>query len=504
MKLKTLLFIVSTTIIYTIHAQDTAVIRALYVDQFFEADSSVIILGDSVAEQQLFDYAQNCGYNYFILYGLSAVPLGNNTEAVDALRSFVRRAHENYDIKLACIGQSSKFFDRIYRKYQSLEDVDSVERLDSYHLEFEFWKSYHSGIYTGYYCDTFLEPNGYSCDSIGAFNFAMDELDKIDSIAQLSSDTSIYDHPTAISTEIYIGWINEYHADVLLEKVAEKKLDRILGAIYKPALPDGSLNLYHFFHQEERLQFLGGQNIHFDYLPIFAVKEDDGNHLGDWMDSIGSIPYVWEHYKGEFLSDTSYYTDSINLKGYVWYNYSHMPLCFDSLDDSGILSGPQGVLVKDSAYSFSLEDAENANRFYWELPDGTHWADSLKWSREASLQFSSDFKEGDTITVRAANRCQLGTRQYFVVQYFNALKEVNAADAKLSYQDGMLYIDLEKAPTQKLVYHIYNLQGQLESGGEIVARQKRTRISFGGRNTGWYLLRLQVEQATLSQLFFVD
>lgn len=504
MKLKTLLFIVSTTIIYTIHAQDTAVIRALYVDQFFEADSSVIILGDSVAEQQLFDYAQNCGYNYFILYGLSAVPLGNNTEAVDALRSFVRRAHENYDIKLACIGQSSKFFDRIYRKYQSLEDVDSVERLDSYHLEFEFWKSYHSGVYTGYYCDTFLEPNGYSCDSIGAFSFAMDELDKIDSIAQLSSDPTIYKHPTAVSTEIYIGWINEYHAEVLLEKVAENKLDRILGATYKPALEDGSLNLYHFFHQEERLQFLGEQNIHFDYLPIFAVKEDEGNHLGDWMDSIGSIPYVWEHYKGAFLTDTSSYTHSINLKGYVWYNYSQMPLCFDSLDGSGSLIGPQGILVKDSVYSFMLDGTENANRFYWELPSGAHWADSFKWNREANLQFSSDFIEGDTIKVRAANRCHLGARQYYIVQDFNALKTVNAAEAKISYQEAMLYITLAEAPTEKLVYQIYNLQGQIESGGEIKRGQKRTRISFGGRNTGWYLLKLQAGQATLSQLFFVE
>ena len=487
MKLRILYIIILIFSFSEIQAQSDSLIKAIYIDNFFKADSSEIILGDSLAEQQLFNYAENCGYNYFILYGLSAVPLGNNPEAVDALRSFVRRAHEDYNIKLGCIGQSSKFFERIHQKYQSLEIVDSVERLDSYNLEFEFWKSYHSGIYEGYYCENYLEPNGYSCDSIGAFEFAMDELDKIDSLTNLLVDTSLFTHPSKVETEIYIGWINEYHAEVLAEKVLADKLDRILGAVYKTALEDGSLNLYHFYHHLERLEFLGNQEVEINFLPIFAVKENQGNHLGDWMDTIGSIPYVWEHYAGEFDNDSSSYTGSINMQGYVWYNYSNMPLCFDSLENHGWLIGPEGELLKDSIYSFNLIGSEYADRFYWELPQGVFFADSLKWNAEAKLKFGSSFQQGDSIIVRAANRCYLGEQQYFPVQVFDAVYQAPKMIRTVFYCEGKINIQFEKEIHELINYQIFNIQGQLIKEGVL----SDNSIKFQ-RKSGMNIIRLRV------------
>jgi len=504
MKLQKLLSIILFLSGYSLYAQDTAQVKALFIDHFFEADSSIIILGDSVAEQELFDYTQNCGYNYLILYGLSAVPLGNHPEAVDALRSFVKRAHRDYGLKLGCIGQSSRFFERIHNKYQSLSSVSSDERLDSYQLEFEFWKSYHSGVYTGYYCDNYLEPNAYSCDSIGAFEFAMDELDKIDSIGNLLSDTLLFSQPTNVSTDIYIGWINEKHAEVLLDKIAQNKLDRILGATYKPALEDGSLNLYHFFHQEERLQFLGGQETQFDYIPIFAVQEKQGNHLGDWMDSIGSIPLVWEHFSGEFNTDTSYYTQYIHLKGYAWYHYSAMPLCFDSLGSSGIMEGPDGELFKDSIYTFSLNETENATRFYWELPKGVYHADSLKWNNTALLGFTSEFEEGDSIVVRAANRCHIGEKQYFIVNSFDFLTAQTSEKWQIHFTDHHINIRFNSIPDKTTHYSIYQLNGTLLQEGTIQLYQKTTRIPFETGNTGWYVLRLYNEKDSTVQMFFAN
>ncbi len=496
MKLKILLVILSLSLIIGVKAQMDSLVKAIYIDNFFKADSSQIILGDSIAEQQLFDYAKNCGYNYFILYGLSAVPLGNNPDAVDALRSFIRRAHEQYNIKLACVGQSSKFFDRIHRKYQSLKIVDSIERLDSYNLEFEFWKSYHSGIYEGYYCENYLEPNGYSCDSIGAFEFAMDELVKIDSIASLLSDTSLFQHPSPVTTEIYLGWINQYHAEVIVEKVSEGKLDKILGAVYKPALEDGSLNLYHFFHQTERLGFLGLPNVSINFLPIFAVKESQGNHLQDWMDTIGSIPFVWEHYSEDFYSDTSNYKDSIKLQGYVWYNYSHMPLCFDSLGNNGWLQGPEGELLTDSIYSFQLIASENADRFYWELPNGVVFADSLKWDAEVALKFSSSFQNEDSIIVRAANRCHLGERQYFSAQLFDAVYQVPKMIRNIFYKNGEIYMRFEREVQEIVNYQIFNLGGQLIKSGNL----NDNRIKFQ-RKSGLNLIRLRVHGEFESFIF---
>ncbi len=478
-----------------------SLIKAMYIDNFFSADSSEIILGDSIAEQELFDYAQNCGFNYLILYGLSQVPLGSNPESVDALRSFVRRAHEDYEIKIGCIGQSSKFFDRIHQKYQSLERVDSIERLDSYNLEFEFWKSFNSGIYQGYYCEYYLEPNGYSCDSIGAFEFAMDELVKIDSIAGIMADTSFTDRPSLVTTEIYIGWINEYHAEVLVDKMEEGIINRILGAVYKPALADGSLNLYYFYHQLRRLSFLGNQNTNINFLPIFASKESQGNHLGDWLDTIGSVPFVWEHYHHEFDIDTSTYAEHINLQGYVWYNYSHMPLCFDSLGEEGWLDGPGGELLRDTIYQFQVLDSENANRFFWELPEGVSFVDSSKWENSVDLRFIYNFKEGDSILVRPANRCYLGEYQSFVIKEFNDIPEIEEEEFTLFYANQHIHIISESSG--KVDFKIYNILGQCLLNGEMLFQNGRGEIPFQSKE-GYYLLQLTSDKLNGLQLFLID
>lgn len=456
-------------------------IKALYVDDFFSADSTEMILGDPEAEQTLFDYAQNCGYNYLILYGLSAVPLGSQPESVEALKSFVRRAHEDYQIKLGCIGQSSIFFKRIHEKYQSLDTVAAIERLDSYNLEFEFWKSFNSGIYQGYYCENYLEPNGYSCDSIGAFEFAMDELNRIDSLSNLFEDA------TNITTEIYIGWINEYHAEVLAQKMQDSIIDRILGAVYKPPLEDGSLNLYDFYHQLRRLGFLGSQGNTINFLPIFAVKESQGNHLGDWMDTIGSIPYVWEHYQREYLNDTSSYTDNINLQGYVWYNHSNMPLCFDSLGFEGYLEGPEGELVKDSVYTFRLANYENTDRFYWELPEGVVFADSSKWDEEVHLKFLSTFNEGDSISVRPANRCHLGERQFFVVNEFNHINIINKLIDQAYYSNGYLHIQMDHQSEWN--YHIIDIYGREIINSTFIGDQTEIEIP-NDISSAYYVIKL--------------
>lgn len=471
--------------VQTINGQDIVPeIRALYVDDFFSSDSTEIILGDPDAEQALFDYAQNCGYNYLILYGLSAVPLGSQPESVEALKKFIRRAHEDYQIKLGCIGQSSKFFERIHNKYQSLDNVSAIERIDSYNLEFEFWKSFNSGIYEDYYCENYLEPNGYSCDSIGAFEFAMDELNKIDSLSLLLNDDRLFEETSNITTEIYIGWINEYHAEVLAQKMKDSIIDRILGAVYKPALEDGSLNLYDFYHQLRRLRFLGSQENTINFLPIFAVKESQGNHLRDWIDTIGSIPYVWEHYSNEFFRDTSSYINNINLQGYVWYNHSNMPLCFDTLGFEGNIEGPDGELYADSIYTFRVSNYENADRFYWELPEGTVFADSGKWGDEVSLIFKPGFKEGDSIIVRPSNRCHLGQRQFFMVNEFNGVGYPEK-EYQVYYANNYLHFNLGRK--EKTEFKIYDSAGRMVQEG--IVNSVSGHIYFRAE-TGIYIIQL--------------
>ncbi len=472
-------------------------VRALYVDNFFLSDSSSIILGDSLAEEQLFDYAQNCGFNYLILYGLAAVPLGSNPEALNALRSFIGRAHVNYGIKIGCVGQSSKFFERIHEKYQTHELVTAEERIDSYNLEFEFWKSFHSDIYLGYYCENYLQPNGYSCDSIGAFQFAMDELNKIDSLASLLANPALFSPPSIIETEIYIGWINEIHAQQLAVKMENGIIDRILGAVYQPALPNGDLELYNFYHQTRRLSFLGLQNSSISFLPIFAVKENAGFHLRDWLDTIGSLPLVWEHYSEEFMKDTNQYTEHINLKGYVWYNYSNIPICLDSLEYEGFLEGPEGEIVKDSLYNFNIINPGNADRFYWSLPEGVSFFDAHPWDSQAYLVFSDRFKEGDTIEVRAANRCHLANPQYFPVENFNPVSEIVSNSVNIQTFPGKIVLNMtSNSPSE---FTIYDTRGNTIQSGKGLTNHISISFQFPA---GIYIIHLKQDNQSFSKKFF--
>jgi len=244
------------------------------------------------------------------------------------------------------------------------------------------------------------------------------------------------------------------------------------------------------------MEFLGNPRKKIDFLPIFAVKEKLGNHLGDWMDTIGSIPYVWKHYSSEFAKDTSAYTDSINLRGYVWFNYSNMPLCFDSLGNNAWLNAPEGRLYQDTVYSFQILDAENADRYYWEIPQGVVFADSAKWESEVFLKFSSSFNKEDSIMVRPANRCHLGEKHYYLVDEMEAIHHISKEIHHVYYKMGEIHFTLLNEKYHQIDYQIFNMQGQLIQGGGV----NENRIPFRNKR-GYYLVNFEINRKLESYVF---
>ncbi|NOR88353.1 MAG: hypothetical protein GQ527_12160, partial [Bacteroidales bacterium] len=172
------------------------------------------------------------------------------------------------------------------------------------------------------------------------------------------------------------------------------------------------------------------------------------------------------------------------------------PLCFDSLENDGWLPGTEGELVKDSIYTFNLVNAANADRFYWELPKGAVFADSLKWNSEAKLKFNSSFQQGDSIMVRSANRCHLGGRQFFEIQDFNGTDQAPQMIKTVYYRNGEIYLQFMQEIQEVVNYQIFNLQGQLIKSGEL----QNNKVKFQ-RKSELNLIRLSLNGESESFIF---
>lgn len=168
--------------------------RSMYVDDF------ATILGDIAAEDALLSYSQENGIEELLLYELHLVNATydiTNWATSDILADFISKAKENYGIqRIGAIGENAMFFYDVILAYNDSRS-NSNERIDIFNLEFEFWIQ--SATDTGgYYCDTYLMPNGYPCTNNGAYGFVMNELILMNQLAGSSF------HP--ITTEIYVGW----------------------------------------------------------------------------------------------------------------------------------------------------------------------------------------------------------------------------------------------------------------------------------------------------------
>ncbi len=282
--------------------------KGLYVDGFAQ------ILNNVNAEDSLLSYAQTNGYTYLCLYDLHLVHNQYNITSSSGsaiLANFISKAKTQYGIsEVGAAAENYWFFLNRIHSYNNIR-TNSNERFDVYNLEFEFWVNSSVGP-SGYYCTTYLQPNGFSCDTSGAFQFYENELRKIDSLGNTTGRIS----------EIYVGWFNQGQANRFTPLA-----DRVLLHAYITS-PSQAYN-----YTQTRLSYLGNSPQGETVAVIYSAEPA---FMGPWLNS-NPESAAYPVYETAFNNSTATWTSNINLIGYQWFAYSFMPYDL-TLSSNSILS----------------------------------------------------------------------------------------------------------------------------------------------------------------------
>lgn len=350
-------------------------IRGLYVNKIDQ------ILGDPRAEATLFAYIRECRFNHLLFYSLNRINFLDKGQ-MELLRNFLHRIRTECGVnRIGAVGENFEFFQDRIHPFNMDAATDSTERFDVYDLEFEFWSN--SGV-TGYYCEQYLRPAGFPCTADGAFDYVKKTLMALQA---MKSDLP------GLETEIYIGWIRADQAVQLPPLV-----DRILPAIYVSARNDGTLNLYNFTEQRQRLKDLavGGA---FKLLPIFNGDKDSYDpDLYPWLMTGHSVCEPWNNYYAGFKAETDpVIKANIHLEGYHWFKYSGMPAVPSILVSPSPIDGPVYPEI-GYPHTYRIPSVRDADIITWWLAS-TGMPDTISpTQREIPVTFSN--LGPDTLFVR--------------------------------------------------------------------------------------------------------
>ena len=293
----------------------------LYVNNFKD------IIGNQVAETELLSYAQSNGFNYLILYNLTYIHNNifniDNINSSQPLANFISNAKTNYGIlQVAAVGEKNSSFDKI-KVYNSFYPSNPEKRFDVFNLEFEYWND--SKTQTGgYYCSTYLQPNGYTCNRTGAFNFYNNQLMMMHSYGQENN----------IIAETYIGYVDQNEADQIAQNT-----NRILVHYYRQSdVYNNGNSIYQYpSSQPDRIKMLAlGNSV--TVMPIFSARP---NHMYNWLQQPHPLsqPYAtWQNGQNGFNSQTGNWVNNVSLDGYVWHRYSDLLQISQALDVNDFLT----------------------------------------------------------------------------------------------------------------------------------------------------------------------
>lgn len=289
---KILLFAITIFSLSNSQAQ-TPVIKGLYVDGFST------ILGDVQKEDSLLNYASSNSFNYLALYDLWTVHTTYNLTTLagsTVLAAFIQKAHQVYTIdEIGAVGENFYYFNNVIKIYNQ-QHTNPLQKFDVFNVEFEFWNV----VAGDYYCTTYLQPAGLSCDTAGAFTYYKNLIRQVDSVAALSG---------AIS-ELYVGWFNQGQAIIMGNTV-----DRILLHDY--------INNYSWVYSyiSPRLQLLAARNQITKVIPIFSAEPA---FLGSWI-TTHPLDQPFYDLDNDLSSETGLWKQYIDLQGYQWFAYNDMP-----------------------------------------------------------------------------------------------------------------------------------------------------------------------------------
>jgi hypothetical protein len=215
------------------------------------------------------------------------------------LAEFIENAKQNYGImQVGAAGENFFFFNNVIQVYNT-QHTNPLQRFDVYNIEFEFWNT--TTVSPGnYYCTTYLQPEGYSCDVAGAFSFYETLIHQVDSLANLAG----------VISETYVGWFDEPQAIIIGNTV-----DRIL-------LHDYISNygwLYSYI--DTRLENIAARNVLTKVIPIFSAEPE---FMGPWLNT-NDVLTPFNDLEIYLANETASWKQYIDIAGYQWFAYSFMP-----------------------------------------------------------------------------------------------------------------------------------------------------------------------------------
>jgi hypothetical protein len=253
-------------------------------------------LGNTTSENAILTYAQGNAYTYMVFYDLGSLSFSNSSTK-NALASFIHRAKTQYGLlEMGAAGENASFFSNNIIPFNNGRSV-ATEKFDVLNFEFEYWVS--SSI-SAQYCSKYLSPNGYSCDTAGAYKFAKREMQSIETIANANG----------LISEMYLGWPTKGQ----MQDVANT-VDRILLHAYRPDDSD----VYQY--SKNRLIDAASVGHSVTIIPIFSAESA---FMGSWLNT-HAITRPYQTYASYYAAETGSWKQNINLQGYHWFTYSELP-----------------------------------------------------------------------------------------------------------------------------------------------------------------------------------
>jgi hypothetical protein len=318
--------------------------RSMYVDGF------ATILGDATAENTLLNFAAARGMESLLLYELHIVHANHDltsTSSNQVLADFIYKAKNDYGIlQVGAIAENAWFFENRIDAYNNTR-TNPLEKFDIYNLEFEFWIT--NSVSPGqYYCTTYLQSGGFACDTSGGFDFFIQELAAIKTLATNNTHN--------IRTEAYVGWPNAGQAEEI-----GNNLDQVLVHAYV------SDPFTSFTYSDDRLIDFANGNPNLDVSIIFSSEP---NFMQTWLEN-NSMISAENTFTTDWINGSTSWTSNINLVGFTYFTYSdltNVTLPIELISFEGITQEQSIQLswlteTEHNSSHFEIEKSNNAQDF---------------------------------------------------------------------------------------------------------------------------------------------
>ncbi len=282
-----------------------------YKGMYVYAIDSILSDPTGGAENILLRYCRDSAFNA-ITISPGVLNLHTSPTYTTKLAAFMKKARTRYGVKYiaAVVSDFATLLTEVHT-YQ-MSRTDSLERFNHYNYEFEYWNDAYYKPAKGY-CVNFLQPNGYACDSVGAWSYFAKNMKSVDSLAQVDN----------IKSTVYIGVSSK---DTLKNRFVANTVDLVMLACY-----NADTSKLYMGHTVAKLTSYSKANHKVDVLPIFAsltksVAENLKQYLtGPAPTGKHSEASVLGIFMREYATLSPTIKSKINMVGYKWFKYGGMP-----------------------------------------------------------------------------------------------------------------------------------------------------------------------------------